>query len=462
MVTHEREIALRTKRIINVLDGKIVSDEILRRDISANQEVVSKSAKDMFSRKNVNLLKSLLGDHIPQAIKSILSHKMRSALSMLGILIGVGAVIAMLAIGKGAEESMSKNLSALGTNLLTVMPGSQKIGGVALEAGSVTRFTIEDADAIAKIGGSIKAVSPTARGSGQVVYGNKNCRTTIQGVGLDYAAIKSAQPKYGRFFTKEELRGREKVALIGATVIKNIYGSSNPVGTTVKINKVNFTVIGVLPEKGATGFQDEDDIVIMPVTTAMYRLLGKKYIDSIDVEIKEVSMMDDAESSIKKIVIKRHNLTTSSQLESFSIRNMADLQATLKSMTGTMSMLLGCIAAISLLVGGIGIMNIMLVSVTERTREIGLRKAIGAQGKDIMLQFLIEAIVMTFCGGLLGILSGVLIATVLTVFAGWTVTVTANSVLLSTVFSIIIGISFGLFPARQASKLNPIEALRFE
>ena len=248
---------------------------------------------------------------------------------------------------------------------------------------------------------------------------------------------------------------------MGMTVARQLYGDSNPVGSILKINRINFKVIGILPEKGVAGPRDQDDLIIIPINTAMYRLLGKQYLDSIDAEVSDLSLMDQVQNSIKELIIKRHDLNKE-DTDSFEIRNMADIQQTLMSITKTMSMLLGSIAAISLLVGGIGIMNIMLVSVTERTREIGLRKAIGARESDIMVQFLIESVAMTFTGGMAGIVFGAGIALLLSAAAGWTTRISAFSVILATAFSVAIGLVFGLWPARQASKLNPIEALRYE
>jgi macrolide transport system ATP-binding/permease protein len=254
---------------------------------------------------------------------------------------------------------------------------------------------------------------------------------------------------------------RQKVVLLGTTVAKELFGEDNPLGASVKINRINFSVIGVLPAKGATGWHDQDDLVVIPVTTAMYRLLGKDFIDSIDVEVLNSGLMQQAEEAIKALIIKRHRLENEKE-DSFEIRNMADIQEALESTAQTMTWLLGSIAAISLLVGGIGIMNIMLVSVTERTREIGLRKAIGAKAKDILTQFLIESVVMTFLGGIIGILFGTGIAVLLSVIAGWTTRVMPSSIILATTFSITVGIGFGLWPAQKASHLNPIEALRYE
>ena len=466
MVTHEKEIAQYAKRIIHMRDGEIISDDPVRsnpesfRDATSMAQTSNGAAEDILSESHSTVRKAEFLDHIRQAVHAIVSHKMRSVLSILGILIGVAAVIAMLALGQGARESISQGLASLGSNLLMVRPGSSKTHGVALEAGTVTRFTLRDAEAIAKLP-QVKEVSPTVRGRAQLVYGNKNWNTQVSGTGVDYASMRAAIPTVGRFFTEEELRMRKKVVLLGTTIVKEVFNNINPVGATVRINRINFKVIGVLPKKGANMFRDRDDLVIIPITTAMYRLLGKEYVDSIDVQVKDISIMDEAQSSIRRLIIKRHRLDKDDK-NSFQIRNMAEIQEVLQSTTRTMTLLLGSIAAIALLVGGIGIMNIMLVSVTERTREIGLRKAIGARRKDILTQFLIESVVMTFSGGIIGIIFGIGIATLLSFFAGWATKVSISSVILATTFSIAVGIGFGFWPARQAAKLNPIEALRYE
>jgi len=316
--------------------------------------------------------------------------------------------------------------------------------------------------AIRKLNAYVKSASPSVNSRAQVVYTNKNWNTRIEGVSVDYAKLRSAEPTIGRFFTEDEVKKRDKVALLGMTVVKELFGSNNPVGKTVKINLINFKVIGILPVKGTTGPQDQDDTVIIPITTAMYRVLGKEYIDSIYVEAKSADLIDSAQEAITKLIIKQHRLITDDQKDSFQIRNMADIKNTLTSTTKTMSLLLGAIAAISLLVGGIGIMNIMLVSVTERTREIGLRKAIGANNQDIMTQFLIEAVLMSFIGGLAGVMFGGGISFLITFAAGWSVRISWASIALATVFSLFVGVIFGLWPANKASQLNPIEALRYE
>ena len=460
MVTHEREIAQYAKRIIRMRDGEIISDETVK-DSLHEISLSPISVDNILSEAHSTMAKAEFVDHIRQSITAIVSHKMRSVLSMLGILIGVAAVIAMLALGYGARESISQRLASLGSNLLMVRPGSRRQHGVALEAGLITRLTLQDANAIAELS-EVKRVSPSVSGrGGQLVYGNKNWNTQIQGTGVDYGLMRASNPVVGRFFTEEELRVREKVVLLGATVAKELFGDNNPVGATIKINRINFNVIGLLPEKGATGWRDQDDLVIIPVTTAMYRVLGREYVSSIDVEIKDSSLMEQAQESISKLIIKKHRLNKDDE-DSFQIRNMAEIQETVESTTKTMTWLLGSIAAISLLVGGIGIMNIMLVSVTERTREIGLRKAIGARRTDIMVQFLIESAVMTFVGGIAGVVFGSGIAWLLAIFAGWPTKISAFPIILAVTFSVGIGIGFGLWPARQAAKLNPIEALRYE
>ena len=479
MVTHEKEIAEHARRIIFMRDGKIVSDK--RKDSAGHIKGIPKQVRDdredgwgngresAFSSEqhrieqvlnSVNTTGARLPDHMQQAIQAILSHKVRAFLSILGILIGVAAVIAMLALGAGARASLEQRLASLGSNLLSVRPGSPRLRGVALETGSVTRFTVRDAEAIAKLS-PVKMVTPTVSGRGQVVYSNKNWSSRLEGVGVNYAEMRASIPILGRFFTEEEVRSRGKVAVLGLTVARELFADNDPVGAEIKINRINFQVIGVLPEKGATGWRDQDDVIIIPISTAMYRVLGKDYVDGIDVEVRGPELIEQAQGEIEGLIVRRHRLTGDIK-ESVDIRNMAEIQETLASTTKTMSWLLGSIAVISLLVGGIGIMNIMLVSVTERTREIGLRKAIGARARDIMTQFIIEAVVMSVSGGVIGIAIGIGIAAGLSFAAGWTTKVSFSAVALATIFSIAVGMVFGIWPARKASQLNPIEALRYE
>ncbi len=462
IVTHEKEIAACSQRVIRMLDGRIIADEKSEISTKPVQETqIDKIIEVVLSKSERKARETEFLDYLRQAGGAILAHKMRSFLSILGILIGVAAVIAMLAVGQGAKESIEKQLASLGSNLLLVRPGSSRMMGVALQAGTVTRFTFQDVAAIENLSDTVKSVSPSVNGRAQIVYGNKNWNTQMEGVGVDYASIRAAHPAVGRFFDAGEVRMREKVVLLGTTVARELFGDSNPVGETIKINLINFKVIGVLPAKGGAGFHDQDDTVLIPVTTAMYRVLGKDYIDSLYVGAKSADLIDAAQQAISAVIIKQHHLNKDEE-NSFQIRNMTDIKNALETTTKTMSLLLGSIAAISLLVGGIGIMNIMLVSVTERTREIGLRKAIGATNKDIMVQFLIEAVLMSFIGGIVGIFLGSGVSVLITIFAGWTVRVSSFSIILATTFSLMVGIVFGLWPAQKASQLDPIEALRYE
>lgn len=457
MVTHEEELTRGAKRIIKLLDGKIVSDEYLAGEPSPSERGEGGPSPDL---KIHHFDFFRLKNYFSQAMRSLLSNKSRSFLSILGILIGVAAVIAMLALGTGAREDIKKRLASLGSNLLSVRPAWHRSRGIALEPGSITRLTIEDAEEIKKVP-YVKRVNSTVSGRGQVVYGNKNWNTRITGVTPEYPFIRASEPAEGRFFNNAEMITRSKVVLLGKTVVRELFEDEYPIGEYVKINRINFRIIGILPEKGATGWRDRDDEIILPLNTAMYRLLGKKYVDYIDVEVEDEKEMEKVQEKIKKLIIRRHNIPANRE-DTIEVRNMAEIQEAVSSMVKTFAWLLGSIAFISLLVGGIGIMNIMLVSVTERTREIGLRKAIGANNKDILSQFIIEAIAICLVGGILGILFGAAISGGLAKFAGWSTKVSLGAVLLAFLFSVGIGLFFGLWPARKASLLNPIDALRYE
>ncbi len=462
IVTHEPEIAAQAKRVITMRDGDIVSDKrqgasVAGADSGAADITPLAGDMDVIVPGGIKFF-----DYARQAIFAMVSHKMRAFLSILGIMIGVAAVIAMIALGRGAQQSIEQQLTSLGSNLLMVRPGSSQSGGVSLGAGAVTRFTFQDVAAIAKLTNTVGNVSPSVTGRAQLVYSSKNWNTQVEGAGTSYEEVRVATPIAGRFFTDEEVASRSKVALIGTTIVTQLFGEDDPVGKTIKINLVNFKVIGVLPSRGASPFRDQDDIVLVPITTAMYRLLGKQYIDSLYVEAKGPDTVDSAQQEVQDVLAKEHHLTAKEAQDSFQVRNMSDIKQAMESSTQTMGMLLGAIAAISLLVGGIGIMNIMLVSVTERTREIGLRKALGANNKDIMVQFLIESVLMSLIGGVAGIMVGVGASFVITFAAGWAVKISIISILVATVFSVLVGLVFGLWPAHQASQLNPIEALRYE
>ena len=463
MVTHEADIAAHAQRIIRMRDGVIQSDETQPGDAATGIERRALAGRGALitPRSNPLIILRELPHDFRQAWRALKANKIRSLLSMLGILIGVTSVIAMLAIGTGARKSIETQLASMGSNLLSVRSGARRAGGVAFEAGAVTRFTRQDVIDIRAAIQAVKNVAGTVNGRGQIVFGNKNWNTRVQGVEPEYTVMRAAQPTIGRFFTAEEMNKRARVVVLGMTLVRELFGDANPLGEYVKINKVNFLVIGILPEKGATGWFDQDDIAVIPLTTAMYRLLGKDYLDGIDVEIRSAEEIETAQDAMHDLIIRTHRLPPS-QTESFEIRNMAEIQAALTETSRTMSWLLASIAAVSLLVGGIGIMNIMLVSVTERTREIGIRKAVGARQRDILTQFLTEALVVSILGGGLGILLGWITSTMVSKLAGWPALVTLSSILLAVGFSGLVGVVFGLWPATKAASLNPIDALRYE
>ncbi|MDD2523858.1 MAG: ABC transporter permease, partial [Endomicrobiaceae bacterium] len=400
LVTHEPDIAQWANRVITIKDGQVISDT----KKEETQEFVSKPLK--IKKDEAHLSLAEFSENFFSAIRAILSNKTRSILTMLGIIIGVASIISMLALGNGAQKSLEKQITSMGTNLLYLMPGRISLAGVA---GSVVRrITLDDVEALATNTKLIKNIDPNVSGSAQVVYGNKNTNTTITGVTIAYQYMQSSVPQYGRFFTKSENDSSAKVCVIGTTVVKNIFGNENPIGKYIKIDRKQFRIVGILPVKGAQGPRDGDDKIIVPLNTAMKRLLGTKYVSSVSVEVQD-GKIDETEAYLLSTMLARNKLG-SDQADSFRIRNMSDMIQMLSSTTKTMSMLLGAVAGISLIVGGIGIMNIMLVSVTERTREIGLRKAIGATKVAVLLQFLIESSVLSLLGGILGVSLGVLIS----------------------------------------------------
>ncbi|MCX6132693.1 MAG: ABC transporter permease [Ignavibacteriales bacterium] len=399
---------------------------------------------------------------ILSAFRALRRNKMRSFLTMLGIIIGVGAVIAMLAIGQGAEYSVKEQIAALGTNVLMVFPGAQQQGGVRTAAGSAVTLTEEDALAIARECPAVQYVSPGTGAGGQVIAGNLNWSTGISGVGNDYLEIRQWTVEYGEFFTDADVKAAAKVCVLGKTVADNLFPESSPVEQTIRIRNVPFKVVGVLMKKGQnTAGQDQDDIILAPYTTVIRRLSHWPNLRSILVSATSVKDIPTAQAQISAILRMRHKIQTF-DADDFTIRNQTDLAATATATTEILTILLASIASVSLLVGGIGIMNIMLVSVTERTREIGIRMSIGARSRDILTQFLIEALVLSLLGGIIGIILGTTGSSVISKIAKWPTIVTPFSIILSFGFSIAIGIFFGFYPARKAAMLNPIDALRYE
>jgi putative ABC transport system permease protein len=381
---------------------------------------------------------------------------------MLGIIIGVAAVIAMLAVGQGAEYSVKQTISALGTNVLIVTPGSQFTGGIRVGAGTMTTLTEEDAAAIQKECPAVAFVSPGARSGGQVIAGNLNWLTSVEGGGADYLEIRKWTVEYGEFFSEQDVKAAAKVCVLGRTVADNLFPESSPVGQTIRIRNIPFKVVGVLSKKGQNAMgQDQDDIILAPYTTVLRRMSHFPFLRQILVSATSPSSIAAAQTQISELLRMRHKIAPYDS-DDFTIRNQTDLAATATATTEILTYLLASIASVSLLVGGIGIMNIMLVSVTERTREIGIRMSVGARGRDILTQFLIEALVLSLLGGILGILFGVIGSSAISSFAKWPTIITAFSVVLSFGFSIAIGIFFGFYPARKAALLNPIDALRYE
>ncbi len=401
------------------------------------------------------------------ALNSIRVNVLRSVLTALGIIIGVGAVIAMVGVGAGAQSRVQNMIQSLGSNLIVVLPGSGFSGGARLGSGSLPTLTDDDADAIRGIAG-VAVVAPSVRGQGQLVAGNRNWSTQINGVTSEYFAAREWGIASGRDFSDQDVRGAGKSALLGQTVVDNLFGAgTDPIGQTVRISSVPFTVIGVLESKGQTGFgQDQDDAVYVPISTAKQRVLGGRrlsgsLVGSIMVKAETAEAVNDVESQVNALLRQRHRIREG-QPADFSTRNLSQfLQARAES-SRVMTLLLGAIASVSLVVGGIGIMNIMLVSVTERTREIGLRMAVGASSGDIMSQFLIEALTLSLIGGALGVAIGLGGSQAIAGLAGWPMVIQPQSVVIAFGFSAAIGVFFGLYPARKAARLDPIEALRYE
>ncbi len=456
LVTHEAEVAAVARREIRIADGRVESD-VVKTTTVAVRALPAADDQRQGSAGGWSRIRS----HFLQATRALLLNKMRTLLSALGIIIGVGAVIGMLSLGRGAQASIAGELAGMGSNRLSIRPEAQFVGGVWQAIGGVSRLTQEQADELPVKVPLVKAVASNVSGRGQVVWGNKNANTQIFGTTPGYEPIYNAPPVAGRYFTDDENQRRERVAVVGRTVAEKLFGNSNPVGETLKINKIPFRIIGLLKPRGDQGPWDLDDIVLIPLQTAMYRVMGRRYIDSIDVAVRDSNLVSRAQDEISALFPswpKAPGVVGAG----FRISNFASMQETFTSVIRSVSVLLATVAAISLVVGGIGVMNIMLVSVTERTREIGLRKALGANNGDIMTQFLVEAVTLCLAGGAIGLGLGAALTLFGSWVTGWSLHVTAGSVLLAVGFSVGVGLLFGIWPARKASLLDPIEALRHE
>ncbi len=403
------------------------------------------------------------GELLGLGIQALTRNRMRSALTVLGIVIGVAAVIATLAIGQGAREAVQAQIRALGANVLNVIPGTQTAGGVRTGMGGVTTLTADDALAIQRECPSVAADAPVVRTAGQVVYGAQNWGTQIQGTTPAYVDIRQWPLDTGTFFTDPDVRGAAKVCVLGQNAAQQLFADANPVGSTIRIKDVPFRVLGVLiPKGGQVGpGGSQDDIILVPYTTAQTKLAGITYINSIVVSAASEAQVPAAQNEINDLLRQRHRIRLGAD-QDFMIFTQQEIASSAEQTSKVMTLLLASIAAVSLLVGGIGIMNIMLVSVTERTREIGIRMAIGATEEDVQRQFLIEAVVLSMFGGLIGILLGITASKLITSFAGWAVVISPVAILAAAVFSMFVGIFFGFYPARKAARLDPIEALRYE
>ena len=459
LVTHEPSIAAAADRTIRVHDGRIIED-------THKPGVLPPTVKSAPETSEIPPPKKpawdLLALNFQQAARGLWDNKLRTCLSALGIIIGVGAVIVMLALGNAAQGSVSREIAALGSNRLVVIPNWQNTGGVRQKAGAVSRLTVDEAMSIDGRINTITGVSGEVRGNVQAVYGHNNVSTNLMGTLPGAEQIYSSTPAYGRYFTMDECRTRARVALLGTTVLTGLFGTQDPIGENIEINHIPFTVIGVLPSKGSdSDGNDHDDQIVVPLQTAMYRVLGKKYVDWIDTSARDASVVDATSDNLLKLTQEWPHIPGVTD-NSYRIFNMAAITQALSAVTSTLSIMLSSVAAISLVVGGIGIMNIMLVSVTERTREIGLRKALGARRRDIQAQFLIESVTLCLGGGFLGIALGWIVTLVIGYFQGGWMFPTLVSIVLSCGFSVAVGIGFGYWPAVLASRLDPIEALRYE
>ncbi len=396
------------------------------------------------------------------ALRAIRRNKLRSGLTVLGVVIGVCAVVTLVNVGQGAQLSIQKSISGLGTNMLTVFPGSFRRGGMRGGSGTVTTLTVEDAEAILNECSAVQMVSPVVNTMAQAVFRSQNWRTSIYGATPEFQRIRNWSLEKGEFFTPQDVKAAARVCVLGETAEEELFGGQDSLGSVIRIKRIPFKVMGVLTPKGQNTFgRDQDDVIVVPYTTVQKRLAEITHLNMIMVSAVSTDLMGEAQTQVRELLRRRHN-TKEGEEDDFSVRNIADLTATFSTITRILTLLLGSIASISLLVGGIGIMNIMLVSVTERTREIGIRMSVGARPRDLLLQFLVEAVVLSLVGAIIGTFLGIGLSNVIARVAGWSSPVSVLAIVVAFLFSAGVGIFFGLYPARKASLLNPIEALRYE
>ena len=491
LVTHEPDMATFADRVVTMRDGTIVSDERKAAgDAGPQVRPAAAPVRGQAAEAGVGL--SFARMSLMVAARAIARNKMRSALTMLGIFIGVAALIAMVAVGQGASAAVAARIQSLGTNLLIVVPGATTASGVRAGFGSASTLTVTDGDEIRRDAPAVANVAYLVRGLGQLQYGDKNWTTSLQGVSPSFFAIREWPVAAGRTMTEKDEADAARVCLIGQTVFKNLFGEhENPIGATILVKNVPMQVVGLLQGRGQTGFgQDQDDVVYMPFTTAERKVLGVAapsstqtqtsstiyvtppnpfgikpkltgYVNILYVQARSTALVPTAKEQITRILLRRHNIQPG-QTQDFDVRNISDITQAMEGSSRILALLLAAVASISLIVGGIGIMNILLVSVTERTREIGIRMAIGARRVHVLLQFLVEAVLLSGIGGLAGIVVGVAISEMVSVVAGWSTLLSPAAIVGGFLFSAVVGVFFGYYPARRASLLNPIEALRYE